>query len=159
MSLPRLARLAAPLLLMTTAALSAGAARAENPPTPGEKMLKYRKALYQVISWNVGPLGAMAQDKKPYDAAEFALRATRVAELTPMLSESYGPESEGVAGSKLKAAAWKNRADFDAKLKALVERSAALARIAGSGDAAKSKAAFFDLADACKACHDKYKDD
>jgi cytochrome c556 len=34
-----------------------------------------------------------------------------------------------------------------------------MAQIAKQGDEAKSKAAFFDVANACKACHDKYRAD
>ena len=37
--------------------------------------------------------------------------------------------------------------------------SQALAKIAADGDPAASKAAFFDMAQACKACHDKYRAD
>ncbi len=136
-----------------------GVAFADNPPSKAEKVLAYRKALYQVIVWNVGPMGAMAQDKVPFSAPEFALRAGRVAELTPMLAEAYSPESKDVANSKLKPEMWANRADFDAKLKDLVDRSATLAEVAKTGDPAKTKAAFFSMADACKACHDKYKAD
>ena len=54
---------------------------------------------------------------------------------------------------------WANRADFDAKMKDLVDRSATLATVAKSGDFAQSKAAFFDTANTCKACHDKFKAD
>ena len=75
-------------------------------------------------------MGAMAQGKAPYDATEFALRAGRVAALTPMLAESYSPETQGVGGSKAKAELWSNRADFDAKMKDLVDRSATLATVA-----------------------------
>jgi len=34
-----------------------------------------------------------------------------------------------------------------------------LAQVSKGGDAAKTKAAFFDMANTCKACHDKYKED
>jgi cytochrome c556 len=112
-----------------------------------------------VIVWNFGPMSAMAQGKMPYDAAEFATRAGRVAVLAPMLNEAYPAESQGVANSKLKPEMWSNRADFDAKLKDLVDRSATLAAVARGGDFEKSKAAFFDTANACKACHEKYKAD
>jgi cytochrome c556 len=157
MSFPRAFRLALPLVLL--AATVPGAAHAEGQPSKAEQTLKYRKSVYQVMVWNVGPMSAMAQDKIPFDATAFALRAERVAELTPMLAEAYPPETEGVANSKLKPEMWQNRADFDAKLKDLVDRSAALAQVAKGGDAAKSKAAFFDMANACKACHEKYKAD
>jgi cytochrome c556 len=76
-----------------------------------------------------------------------------------MLSESYSPETQGIAGSRLKPAMWKSRADFDAKMKTLVDRSAALATVAQGGDEARAKEAFFDVANACKACHDEYRED
>ncbi len=149
-----------PLLVLVAASIAlTGIAFADGPPSKAERILAYRKSLYQVIVWNVGPMGAMAQDKVQFSAPEFALRAERVAELTPMLAEAYSPESKDVANSKLKPAMWDNRADFDAKLKDLVDRSATLAEVAKTGDPAKTKAAFFSMADACKACHDKYKAD
>jgi cytochrome c556 len=134
-------------------------ALAQGQSTRAEQYLKYRKGVYQVIAWNIGPLSAMAQDKQPYDAAAFADRAQRVSLLTPMLAESYAPESRGAPDSKLKPEMWTNRADFDEKLRTLVARSDALAKTAAGGDAAASKAAFFEMAQACKACHDKYRAD
>jgi cytochrome c556 len=135
------------------------AAYAQGQPTRAEQALTYRKAVYQTIAWNFGPMGAMAQGKAPFDAAEFSMRAGRVAALTPMLSESYSPETQDAAGSRLKANMWRNRADFDSKMQTLVERSAVLASVAKGGEEAKSKAAFFDVANACKACHDEYRSD
>jgi cytochrome c556 len=151
-------RLAAPLLL--AAAVFASTAIAQTaPPSKGEQALAYRKSLYQVIVWNFGPMSAMAQGKVPYNAAEFAKRAEHVAAVTPLLTEAYPPESEGVKNSKLKPEMWSNRADFDSKMKDLIDRSATLATVAKGGDFDKSKAAFFDTANACKACHEKYKAD
>lgn len=147
--------LAAVLISMTVVGMTTAA----DQPTPGERALKYRKSLYQVIVWNFGPMSAMAQDKMPYDPAGFAERAQRIAQLTPMLAESYPPESKGVADSKLKSKMWDNRADFDAKLQDLVDESAKLAQVAKTGDEAASKQAFFDTANACKSCHDEYKAD
>jgi cytochrome c556 len=144
--------------LVSCSLLAAGTAQAQ-APDKGERALTYRKSLYQVIAWNFGPMSAMAQGKVPFDAKEFALRAERVAAVAPLLSEAFPPESRGVANSKLKAAMWNERADFDAKMKEFAGRSAALATAAKTGDFEKSKAAFFDAANTCKACHDKYKED
>ena len=145
--------------VLASSCVFAGAALAQGAPSKGEQALKYRKALYQVMAWNFGPMGAMAQGKVPYDAAEFARRAERVAAVAPMLSEAFPPETKGLPQSELKPEMWTNRADFDAKMKDLVDRSATLATVAKSGDFAQSKAAFFDTANTCKACHDKYKND
>src|SRR5262245_47335802 len=108
------------------AAALSGSAAAQGPPTRAEQLLKYRNAVYQVIAWNVGPLAAMPQDKQPFDAAVFADRSQRLSQLTPMLAESYAPESRYAEGSKLKPEMWSNREDFDEKLRTLVERSANL---------------------------------
>lgn len=150
-----------PLAIVTlvVAALLGGAAHAQGAPSKAEQALKYRKSVYQVIAWNFGPLSAMAQGKTPYDAKEFAMRAERVAAVAPMLLEAYPAESKGVAQSRLKPEMWDNRADFDAKLRDLIDRSAALAAAAKTGDFARSKAAFFETGNACKACHDKYRSD
>lgn len=153
MSVIRIVRLATPVLL--AAALCAPAAQAQQ--TKGEAAVQYRQSVYEVLAWNFGPMGAMAQGKVPYDAAEFARRAERVALIAPFLTEAFPPESQGVKNSKLKAEAWANRADLDAKLKDLLDRSATLATVAKGGDFEKSKAAFFDTANACKACHEKYR--
>ena len=59
------------IALLTTTCVFAGAVQADSPPSKGEQALKYRKSLYQVMAWNFGPMGAMAQGKAPYDAAEF----------------------------------------------------------------------------------------
>jgi cytochrome c556 len=143
--------------VLSASFLFAGAAQAQGAQSQGEKTLKYRKSLFQ--AYNFGPMGAMAQGKAPYDAAEFTRRAERVAMIAPLLSESFSADTKGLPNSELKPEMWANRADFDAKLKDLVDRSATLATVAKSGDFAKSKAAFFDAANTCKACHDKYKTD
>jgi cytochrome c556 len=153
MSLIRSIRLVSPILL--AAALLAPVAQAQQ--TKGEAAVEYRQSILQVMAWNFGPMGAMAQGKVPYDAAEFAKRAERVAYVAPFLAEAFPPESQGVKASKLKAEAWAHRADLDAKLKDLIDRSATLATVAKGGDFEKSKAAFFDTANACKACHEKYR--
>jgi cytochrome c556 len=151
-----------PLTLAVAAAAAAvgtlafGVAFAQQP-SKGEQAVKYRKALYQVIVWDVGPLGAMAQDKIPFDAKDFARRAEHVAYLTPLLADAYPAESREVADTKLKPEMWSNRADFDRKMNALVDKSAALNAAAKTSDEAKMKAAFFEMGNACKDCHDKYR--
>jgi len=109
----RVLRIIAPALLV---ALAASGAQAQGQPSKAEQAVKYRKAVYQAIAWNFGPLSAMAQGKIPYDAAEFELRAARVAALAPMVGESFTADTKGVAGSKAKPVIWSSRADFDAKM-------------------------------------------
>ena len=100
-ALPMPSRRTSALALLVTSFAVAGAAQAQ--AAKPEQVLKYRKALYQVIGWNFGPMSAMAQGKVPYDAAEFARRAERVAAVAPMLGEAFPPESKGVANSEAEA--------------------------------------------------------
>jgi len=147
----------APLAVLLAITATVANAEPQNPPSPGERAVEYRKAIYEVMGWNFRPMVQMAQAKAPYDAAEFARRAERVAAVAPLLLEAFPPESEGVVSSKLKPAMWSNRADFDAKLKTLLERTGELAAVAKTGDFEKSKAAWIATANACKACHEKYR--
>ncbi|MFO1408570.1 MAG: cytochrome c [Steroidobacteraceae bacterium] len=147
------------LVAVALALVAAVPVRADAPPSRADQLVTYRKALYQAVAWNVRPMGGMASGKVPFDAKEFAQRATNVAELTPMLAESFQPDSRQASSTKLKSDAWANKADFDSKLKALVDSSAALAATAKGTDAEATKKAFFALTDTCKSCHDKYKAD
>lgn len=143
-----------------TAVLLAGLlspAVAQSPESPGAQAIKYRKSIYQVILWNLGPLSAMAQEKAPYDAKEFATRADRVNAMSYMLEEAYPPESQSGAETRAKPTIWQNRADFEAKLDALQRKSAELAQVSEAGDFGKSRAAFFEMANSCKNCHDEYR--
>jgi cytochrome c556 len=131
----------------------------KKPPTDAERAIKYRQSVYKVISWNVAPMAAVVQHKAPYDATEFARRASRVGLLAPMLMEGYTSASsnpEGVA-TRAKPELWNNMDDFRTLMDAMVQKAQALATMSQGGDEAASVAAFKDLYGACKACHDKYR--
>jgi cytochrome c556 len=49
--------------------------------------------------------------------------------------------------------------DFRSKMDDLVQQSRTLAQVAKGGDEAKTKEQFRKTAGACKACHDKYRDE
>jgi cytochrome c556 len=149
----------ASVLAGALAALAFAAPVVAQNESPGEKAIKYRKSIYQVILWNLGPMSAMAQQKAPYDPQEFAKRAERVNAMSYMLTEAYPPESSSGAETRAKAAIWQNRDDFDAKLAAFEDKSAELADVAQGGDFGSTRAAFFEMANTCKNCHDEYRAD
>ena len=61
----RALRIIAPALLVV---LAAGGAHAQGQPSKAEQAVKYRKAVYQAIAWNFGPLSAMAQGDANHNA-------------------------------------------------------------------------------------------
>jgi cytochrome c556 len=144
------------LLAGLTAALAQ-----EKAPSKAEQAIKYRQSVYKVILWNFGPVAGMAQGKIPYDAAEFARRAERVATMAPMLLEGYpeGTASEPGIKTRARPEIWENKAEFEKLMHDMENKTAALATVAREGDFDKSKAAFGDAAGACKACHEKFRTD
>jgi cytochrome c556 len=49
--------------------------------------------------------------------------------------------------------------EFNRLMTTMQGKAATLATVAKAGDFDQSKAAFVELADACKACHEKYRSD
>jgi len=129
------------------------------PPSKAEQAIKYRQSVYKVILWNFGPIAGMGQGKIPYDAADFARRAERVATMAPMLLEGYPPDSATGAKTRARPEIWEHMDEFTQLMKDMENQAATLATVSKDGDFERSKAAFFDLANACKACHDKYRTD
>ena len=127
------------------------------PQTKAEQAIKYRQSVYKIILWNFGPMAGAVQGKVPYDAAEFGKQAERVATMAPMLLEGYPPDSATGAPTRAKPEIWQNFDEFTTLMHNMENKAAALASTAREGSLEKSRTAFGELADACKACHDKYR--
>ncbi len=124
-----------------------------------EAAIHYRQSVYTMIGWNFAPLAQMVRGKTSWDAAEFARRAERIAFLAPQLLEGFPAGSASGAKTEAKPEIWTHMDDFREKMSTLVRRSAALAEVAKGGDEAMIKEQFRQTADACKSCHDKYRDE
>ena len=122
-------------------------------------VIAYRRSAMTMIGWNFGPLSAMVKGKIAFDAKEFARHADRIAFLAPQVLEGFAKGSEKGAETDAKPGIWTHFDDFQSKLNDLIEQSKALSDVAQSGDEAKMKDQFKKLGGACKACHDKYKQD
>lgn len=146
------ARLAAALALL--AVWPAAAHLAE--PTQAERAVHYRQGVMTAIAWNFGPMVGMVKKKMPFDAAEFARRAERVAYLSSLPMEGFTADTKDVK-SHAKAELWTHQEDFAARMKSFQKRSAKLAKVAKDGDLAANTEAFLKVADSCKGCHDKYE--
>lgn len=124
-----------------------------------EQFIHYRQSAMTLIGWNFGALSAMVKGKTAWDAKEFAMRADRIASLAPQVLEGFAPGSDKGARTEAKAGIWTNMDDFKSKDSNLVDQTRALADAAHTGDEAAMKAQFKKTAQACKDCHDKYKED
>lgn len=146
---------AAAMLATAGFVLSAGVTAAVKPETA----IHYRQGVYHAIAWNFAPMNAMVRGKQSWDQADFARRAARVAFYSQQLLEGFPPGSDTGAKTDAKPAIWQNPDDFRAKMQAFQDASADLAKVAAGGDVTASKQAFVKTAEACKACHDKYRAD
>lgn len=146
-------------LILATFAVGAGIAAIAVAAVKPETAIAYRQAGYTMLGWNFGPMAQMVRGKAPWDAAEFARRAERVASIAPQLLEGFPEGSDTGATTDAKPEIWKNMDDFKAKMDDLVKQSKLLAEVAKSGDEAKMKEQFKQTAGACKACHEKYRNE
>ena len=141
------------LLLAVLFAFSAQSAMAQKP----EDAIKYRQGVFRVIGWNFGSMAAMAKGKKPYDAAVFARNAEIVAFMSKLPLEGFTPGSE-TGDTRAKPEIWLDMDDFKAKLEKMQQEVAALEKIARTGNFDASKDQLGEAGQACKACHDKYRE-
>ncbi|HEX3896384.1 MAG TPA: cytochrome c [Rudaea sp.] len=143
--------LAAAALLGISASIHADAQN-----KPGD-VVHYRQDIMGVIGWNFAPMGAMVKKKTAWDAAAFAKRAERLEFLSTQVLEGFPNASTGGVETDAKADIWNDFDDFKSKLNDLVAEAKNLNEAAKSGDETKMKDQFKKTADACKACHEKYK--
>jgi cytochrome c556 len=137
-------------------ALVAGSAMAQAKP---EQSIRYRQSVFTLVGWNFGPMAGMVRGAVPFDKAQFAMRAQRVAELSLMPLEGFPKGSEKGARTEAKPEIWTDWKDFEVKMKNFQAEAKSLAAIAKTGDEAAIKAQFGKTGGTCKACHDKYKTD
>jgi cytochrome c556 len=136
------------------AALLAAAFAADAQVKP-EDQIKQRRSGYAVMGYNFANLGAMAQEKKPYNKEEAGRSADLVAALSDYMKVHFG-EGTDKGETKAKPEIWQKRADFDSKMDKMVVEAKKLPA-AARADLPSLKAAVGEAGKACKACHDDYR--
>ena len=136
------------------AVVSAGAIAQTKP----EDAIKLRQSAMKLIGYNFGSIGAMVNDKKPYNKDEAIRNANRIEALSGHPWEFFVAGTDKGAETKAKADIWKDQAKFEAVGKKMETETAKLAQVARNGDQAALKTQFGAAAQTCKACHDDFKD-
>ena len=134
--------------------LISGSVAAQAKP---EDVIKYRQAVYKVMGWNFGPMGAMVKGEKPYDKEAFARHASIVSQMSPLAMEGFAAGSDKGAETKAKPEVWTKSAEFKEKMDKMVGETRKLAAIAGTGSFDEIKKQFGATGGACKACHDDFR--
>lgn len=118
-----------------------------------------RQAHMTLYNFNVGILGAMAQDQVPYDADMASMAAGNLASLTTVSQVAYWPpgsDSASFEGTRASAAIWEDFPGVMAEGEKFGEAVAAMNAVAGNG-LDEMKAAFGPLGGSCSSCHRAYR--
>ena len=125
-----------------------------------EKVTDVRQGALKVIGWNIGPMGAMAKEEMPYDADLFALHAERIAVLTGMLPEVFKADTRNnPVETEALDAIWEDFDEFTKLANAAENKALAASAMARDKDFADARAALGELGQACKDCHEKFRED
>lgn len=119
--------------------------------------VEYRQSVMVVMAHSFGHLGAMANGKAPFDAAQAARDADVVAMMAKLPWSAFVPGSADIADSHAKPEVWSQADKFKADGQQLDEQAAKLQAAARSGNLDQLKAQFGETAKSCKSCHDTFK--
>lgn len=147
------------LLLLALAAACAGAALAA--PLKPEDQIRFRKAGYAFMAWNMGRIKSNLEGN--YNKDEVAKAAAAVAAVSNSgLGALFGPGTDkdiGELKTRVKPEFFQDQDKVRELAMAFNKEANELAKIAAGGDAAALKAQFGRTGEACKACHDKFRKD
>ncbi|HZX23119.1 MAG TPA: cytochrome c [Woeseiaceae bacterium] len=146
-------------IVVCLAVLAAGSALAMDEKQAG-KAYEVRHSLFTLVGWNTGPLAGMAKEEIPFDADKAEKHASRIAALVPMIPDAFAADTRGYdLPTEAKDEIWEQKEEFLELAAAIREKSAALETAAAGGDFGAFRTAFMEMGQACKDCHDRFRED
>lgn len=126
-----------------------------------EDQIKFRKAGYSFMSWNMGKIKGNLEGS--YDAAQVTAAANAIAGIANSgMGALFGPGTDKAIGehkTRVKPELFQNMPEVGKLAGDFNKAANNLAKVAANGDAATVKTAFGDLGKTCKACHDQFRED
>lgn len=119
--------------------------------------IKYRQAAFFVMAKHFAHLGAMADNKIPYDAKAAATDADVIAAVYKLPHTGFLPGTEKGANTEAKPEVWRQQAKFNDGFDKMYAQMDKLIPAAKSGNQADLKAAFGPTGRTCKGCHDDFR--
>jgi cytochrome c556 len=155
-------------IAIATAFAIAGAALAQTPPatpaaapagpTPAERAIEYRQAVYKIVAGNFQPLAQIAQGKADFNEETSRTNAARLAQIAGFVGDAY-PDISREGKTRALPAIWSNRAEFDSLVKDLNTHTKTLSEVVDNSSSAGTefKAAVAAVGNDCKTCHEKFR--
>ncbi len=135
--------------------LAAGTASAQFAKP--EDAIKYRQSALTVMGNHFGRIGAMVNNRIPFDAKVAAENAAVVVTMSKLPWVAFGPGTDAGLPTRAKPEIWREQDKFKAASDKMVADVAALDTAAKTGNLDQIKAAFGTVGQSCKACHDAYR--
>lgn len=124
--------------------------------THPQQLLSKRKAVFKQFTGALEPLGLMARERKPWDAVAFKAGALELQRLSS-LPWPYFTADGNYPPTRAKPAVWAQPAEFKQAQDDYVAALAALQAAAERGGAEAGRPAVERVEQACKACHDRFR--
>ena len=147
----------ASLAVAAIAVAIAAPASAQNFQKP-EDAIKYRRSALSVLAAHFGTLGAMANGRAPYDAAQAARSGDAVALVSTLPWAGFTPGTDK-GDTRAKPEIWTEQAKFKEHSDRVQSDMQKLAAAAKTGSLDQLKAAWGPNSGSCKACHDNFRKD
>ena len=120
-----------------------------------ERAINYRQSVMTVMASHFGRLQPVIKGAAPFDKEAVKANVSVIATLAPLPWAAFTEGSE--KDSNAKPDVWSDAAGFKAAQQKFQQSVAGLTAAAESGDLEKLKVASAAVANACKACHDKFQ--
>jgi cytochrome c556 len=124
-----------------------------------EEMIKFRKAAYNFMAWNMGKIKSSLEGD--FDKAAVANAAGAIAVVANSgMGALYAPGTDKNIGNektRLKSEFFKEPDKVREIAMNFNKQANELAKVAAGGDAIEIQTQFARLGDACKACHERYR--
>ena len=142
-------------LFLTTSASNAEPVKSKKH---AEKATETRQAVFKLLGSNMGPLGAMAKGKVPFNAEKANKHGVRINQLSHMIADYLKADT---TGHKVETEAldviWKKPEAFSKRITDLQNASSNLIKATDSKDESAIKKAIGGVGKTCGGCHDDFK--
>jgi cytochrome c556 len=125
--------------------------------TEAEDAITYRQAVFTIMEWHWTPLAEMVKGRQPFNAEQFVYHVEIIDMMNKLPLEAFIPGTDRGEKTKARPEIWENWGDFKNKMATMQQETSRLLTAAKSGNIDSVRTSFVATAQACKACHDEYR--
>jgi len=119
-----------------------------------EDIIKYRESVMKAYAGHTGAAARIVRGKVDEYAGQLLMHATAMRDISRVIGELFPPDSD-FGDTHARDEVWSKRGEFEEAVRKNEQAAEAFFRSVSEGG--DSLAAFKDLTDTCKGCHDKFR--